>query len=489
MDLRNNRYNESPLVKTKIIATVGPACTTLDKLRDLVIAGVDLFRLNFAHGSHDWLDDIVRLIRETSTELNRPIGILSDLAGPKIRLGQLQNDILQCQVGAHFEFVRAPDPADPRKLTCTYDKMIDDLNVGDRMLLTDGIVAMRVVEKETDAGRVVCVVERPGVIRSGQGVNLPGVSLSTPSLTDKDREDLAWAIQQELDYVGMSFIRSASDIRLLREAIGRYENRRLPQIIAKIENQEAVTDLEAIIEHTDAVMVARGDLGVEIDIARVPILQKRIIRLCNRHRVPVITATQMLDSMERNKTPTRAEASDVANAVLDGSDAVMLSGETAIGAYPVEAVAMMSRILHEAECQIASKDIRETDGQARQRASLLTEATTVGAGSAAEYLQADLIVLATRTGKTALAVSKQRRPVPIVALSDRADTVRRMSLYWGVTAVETADVYESPEILLKFVVEWGKRKNVLQSGSRLVLVTSTNWSAKGHDLMLVHVVP
>ncbi len=489
MDLRQRRYTEKPLVKTKIIATLGPASGTAERLRDLVIAGVDLFRLNFAHGTHEWLHQIVRMIRETSAELKQPIGILGDLSGPKIRLGELADDSLLCQEGAEFEFLRDAEPTRPDQLTCTYDKLIDDVGVDDRILLADGIVAMRVLERDVAAGRIRCVVERPGTIRSRQGINLPGVMLSTPSLTEKDREDLAWAVAHELDYVGLSFVRSADDIRLLQQAIEDHQADTPPRIVAKIEKMEAITDLEQIIEAADAVMVARGDLGVEVDIAQVPILQKRIIRLCNRSRIPVITATQMLDSMQNNEFPTRAEASDVANAVLDGSDAVMLSGETAIGLYPVDAVAMMSRIALEAERLVAATDSSHAESPSRKLANRVTEAVTLGAGAAAEKLEADLIVVATHSGRTAMAVSKQRNSVPIVALSDRPDTTRRMCLYWGVTAVETSAVHDPPEKLLRFVVDWGKKEKVIESGSRLVLVASSNWSADGHDLMLVHVVP
>ena len=482
-------YTEKPLVKTKIIATVGPACASIDQLRELAEAGVDLFRLNFAHGAHDWLQGIVTSIRQISKEFNRPLGILGDLSGPKIRLGQLPDEGICCQQGGRFEFVHEADPHDITKLTSTYDKLIDDLSPGDRVLLADGTVAMRVIEKPADGQRLVCEVEHPGLIRTRQGINLPGVNVSAPSLTEKDLDDLAWAVKHKRDFVGLSFVRSAHDISVLRWAIGEHESQHPPHIVAKIEKGEAVAEIEAILDTTDAVMVARGDLGVEVDIARVPLLQKQIIRLCNQHRIPVITATQMLDSMQRNELPTRAEASDVANAVLDGSDAVMLSGETAIGVHPLKAVVTMSRIVHEAECLVHSAPSIDLHSRPSSRAKLVTEAVTLGARAAAEHLDADLIVVATHSGKTALAVSKQRSQVPIFALSDRPDTSRRMSLYWGVRPLETKAVHESPEDLIQFVVEWGLREEILSSGSRFVVVGSSNWSVRGHDLMLVHTIP
>ena len=326
--------------------------------------------------------------------------------------------------------------------------------MGDRVLLADGTVSMRVVEKHASAGRVVCAVEQPGDIRSRQGLNLPGVVLSTPSLTAKDRDDLAWAIANGIDFIGLSFVRSAGDIAQLRQAIADLKPAFQPQIVAKIEKMEAVSQLEQILDVTDVVMVARGDLGVEVDLALVPIFQKRIIRMCNLHRIPVITATQMLDSMTHNSRPTRAEAADVANAVLDGSDAIMLSGETAAGEYPAEAVATMSRIAHEAERILHPHRQADSHAQPRSRALAVTEAVTLGASRAADHLAADLVVVATRGGKTAMAMSRQRSHTPILGISDSPETARRMCLYWGVTPLQHDKWTRRVQDLLKFVVEW-----------------------------------
>jgi len=488
MDANESGYTERPLVKTKIIATVGPASDSAGQLRQLAKAGVDVFRLNFAHGEPDWRQRLVKDIRSLSTELGRPIAILGDLAGPKIRLGILPDAGIACGVGDRFEFVRQADAGNPARLTTTYAGLIDDLRQDDRVLLADGTVSMRVVEKPPGGDRVVCVVEQPGTIRSKQGVNLPGAALNVPSLTEKDRADLAWALEHELDYIGLSFVSSADDVRQLRNLINARAPNGSPQIVSKIERMEAVAQLDRILDETDAVMVARGDLGVEVDMARVPILQKRIIRLCNQHRIPVITATQMLDSMQSNELPTRAEASDVANAVLDGSDAVMLSAETAVGEHPAQAVSMMSRIVYEAERLVATAMQADPHSGERTRALQVTEAVTLGAGTAAEHLEADLIVVATHSGRTAMAISKQRSPVPILALTDNAHVARRMCLYWGVKPLHTDVVHKPPRELLRFAVTWGKRHKVLESGSRLVLVGSSNWSDEGHDLMLVHAV-
>lgn len=477
-------------VKTKIIATVGPACGTAEKLEALVRAGADVFRLNFAHGTHAWLSEIVGHIRAISAKLGRPLGILGDLSGPKIRLGELSGGALECAAGARIEFVRTADPLNPVQLTCTYEALIDDLQVGDMMLLADGAVSMRVTEKPSTADRVVCEVIQPGIIRNRQGINLPGAVLSTPSLTPKDREDLAWALENRIDFIGLSFVRRAEDIEDLQRAIAERNPANIPQIVAKIEKIEAVDDLERILEATDMVMVARGDLGVEVDIARVPGLQKRIIRACNQHRIPVITATQMLDSMHKNTRPTRAEASDVANAVLDGSDAIMLSGESAAGDYPVEAVSMMNRLAYEAErLRMAQLPHDVNLAPVRTRALEVTEAVTHGAAIVADMLHADLIVVATRTGKTALSISNQRLHAPVLGMSPHAEVASKMSLYWGVTPLVADFTRSTPQEILEYVVQWGQRDGCLKSGSKVVLIASSNWSARGHDQLLVHAIP
>jgi pyruvate kinase len=477
-------------VKTKIIATVGPATESAEALRSLVLAGVDIFRLNFAHGQHDRLAEIVNRIRQISLELRRSVGILGDLSGPKIRLGEIAGGSLDCVSGARVEFTRQPDVNHPERLASTYESLVDELHVGDAILLADGAVTLRVTERIAAEGRIVCEVEQPGSIRSRQGINLPGVSLSTPSLTDKDRDDLAWALEQQLDFVGLSFVRSAADIHLLREAIDAHTpaSTNPPLIVAKIEKMEAISQLEEILDATDAIMVARGDLGVEVDLALVPGLQKRIIRLCNEHRIPVITATQMLESMTEHNRPTRAEATDVANAVLDGSDAVMLSGETAVGKFPLEAVTAMSRIAREAERLMPTHKALDPQSAERQRALAITEAVTLGAGTVAEQLEANLIVVATQGGKTALAMSRQRNRVPIIGLSENAATCRRLTLYWGVTPLNLPATERSPEQLLRFIVDWGRKQQILQTGSRIVLVTGSNWSG-AHDVLQVHTVP
>ncbi|MEZ6042328.1 MAG: pyruvate kinase [Planctomycetaceae bacterium] len=485
----SHSVSRQKIVKTRIIATVGPACESVDILRQLVASGVDIFRLNFAHGQYEWLSELVRKIRQVSLELSCPIGILGDLSGPKIRLGEIPGGEVHCQEGATFSFVRGDISSEPDQLTCTYEPLIDDVAPGDRILLADGTVAMVVIEKSADAGHIRCIVTQSGKIRSRQGVNLPGVALSTPSVTEKDRADLEWALQHHLDFIGLSFVRQSEDIKLLHQLIAAHKPTVTPLIVAKIEKTEAIDDLDNILHATDAVMVARGDLGVEAEISRVPVLQKHIIRRCNHFRIPVITATQMLDSMQTNDLPTRAEVTDVANAVIDGTDAVMLSGETAIGLHPVQCVRMMDRIASEAEPLVPVMDLPDFAGEEARRARPITEAVTRGAIAAAEYLKADLIVVATVTGRTALALSRHRGGVPILAVTDHEAIARRMCLYWGVTPILNTEVNQSADALLQLVKDWGHHNGVLKSGSKIVTVGHTNWLGESHDLMMVHVMP
>lgn len=477
------------LVKTRIIATVGPACENADVLRSLIIAGVDIFRLNFAHGSHEWLGGILSRIREVSADLKTPVGVLGDLSGPKIRLGEIAGGEIRCNEGDIFRFTRGEASDDPYSLTCTYEQLIDDVSPTDRILLADGTVGMMVESKSADGQSISCIVSDPGTIRSRQGVNLPGVALSTPSVTEKDEADLKWALENNIDFVGLSFVRNARDISHLKSLIAKQNPDVVPVVVAKIEKTEAIDDLDGILDVTDAVMVARGDLGVEAEISRVPILQKEIITRCNEARIPVITATQMLDSMTNNDLPTRAEVSDVANAVIDGTDAVMLSGETAIGVHPAACVRMMQKIADEADPYVIAQSARAGLSQESRRANPITEAVSLGATIVANELNADLIVIATDSGRTALALSELRGKVPILAVTHREDTVRRLCLYWGVTGIQSKLVRQSADALLQYVVQWGLENEILESGQKIVVVGHTNWGGGGHDLMMVHVVP
>ncbi len=329
-----------PPSQTKIVATLGPASSDPAKLAELIQAGVDVFRINTAHGTREEHQAAVDKVREASRAANCPIGILVDLAGPKIRLGELPGGSVSCKTGDVLTFIRGESAGQAGQMTATYETLIDELDPGDRVMLADGAVELRVDSKSADAA--VCRVVQGGIFRSRQGINLPGVKLSAPALGEKDRDNARWAAAAGADYLGLSFVRKVEDLQDLKSLIKAAGGS--SRVIAKIEKPEALEILDAIIAAADGIMVARGDLGVEIDIARVPLVQKRIIALCNQARKPVIIATQMLESMHHSRLPTRAEVTDVANAILDGADACMLSGETAVGEYPLETVEMMHRI-------------------------------------------------------------------------------------------------------------------------------------------------
>lgn len=469
---------------TKIVATVGPACAEPRILADLIEAGVDVFRINAAHGTQkerqQYLDDIRRAEREAG----RPIAVLVDLAGPKIRLGELPDGQLRCTVGDQVRFIGGESSTVQGELTTNYESLVDELAVGDRVMLADGTVGL--VVENCGEGFAQCRVVQPGVIRSRQGVNLPGVKLSIPSLGQVDQENAAWAAASGVDFVGLSFVRSADEIRQLQTLLASQGSEVSgPQVIAKIEKPEALDHLDEIVAAADGIMVARGDLGVETDIARMAVAQKQIVATCNRARKPVIIATQMLDSMQHSRIPTRAEATDVANAILDGADACMLSGETAIGRYPVLTVEMMHRIA------------MATEPLCRERAPLpdpevdedgfnpITEAVVAAGGQLAERLDTKMVVVSSASGRTALSLSKRRNFVPTLGVSRSELTLRRMCLYWGVVPLAGAPTHDNEE-LLNHVTEWGRKIGYLASGDRIVLIAGTGLSASAHNAVMVY---
>jgi pyruvate kinase len=469
--------------RTKIVATVGPACWEEDQLADLVVAGVDVFRLNMAHAGTDAHTETVEKIRRVSERLSQPIAILVDLAGPKIRLGELPGGMIDCQLGQHYDFIRGDEAPGPQELTSTYGSLIDELSIDDTVMLADGTVSMRVVSKEEN--RVRCVVTQRGAIRSRQGINLPGVRLSVPTMSKEDFQHAIWAAQIGVDFVSLSFVRSPDDVRQLRELLRAYGSQ--AHTVAKIEKFEALERLEEIVDAADAVMVARGDLGVEIDVARMPMEQKRIISTCRRYQRPVIIATQMLDSMHHSPRPTRAEATDVANAILDGGDACMLSGETAIGEFPREAVETMHRIALATEAQLRHYPSPPKPEHPVRGLHEITQSVVNSSGAIAQQLKAKLIVVASRSGATALAMSNQRNFTPTVGVSDSETTLRRMCLYWGVTPLRGLHARDVRQ-LMKHADAWGYRHHYLKKGDRIVLIGGSQLTAGVHDLLVVHEV-
>lgn len=469
--------------RTKIVATVGPACRAPEMLQELVAAGVDVFRLNMAHGSLEQHAQTVEDIRRLSQKLAYPLAVLADLAGPKIRLGELAAGQVECKAGEIVRFVRGQTAAAPDELVCSYERLLDELAPGDRILLADGTVSL-VVEHVTSQ-QAQCRVVQPGTVRTRQGVNLPGVHISLPALSETERQHATWAATAGVDFVGLSFVRAPQEVSELKQLLRSLGSS--ARVVAKIEKPEAVGRLNEIVQAADAVMVARGDLGVEIDIARVPVVQKQIVAACRRYHKPVIIATQMLDSMQHARQPTRAEASDVANAILDGCDACMLSGETAVGEHPRAAVEMMNRIALATEPLLAEREPDEEESVPIEGLHEVTRAVVHGVQFIARRLKARLLVVATHSGATALALSKQRTGLPILAVTDNEAALRQMCLYWGVTPLAGAPARDSGAILAH-AASWGLQKGFLASGDRFILVSGIGVAAAGHNMLVVHEV-
>lgn len=478
--------------RTKIVATVGPASSDPTIVASLVRAGVDVFRFNMAHGAPDELQPHVDTIRRVSADFDQPIAILVDLAGPKIRLGEVANGHLCCERDAEFYFVDGEESHDPHELTSTYEPLTSELSVGDQVMLADGTVIMEVVDQKP--GRVKMRVVQQGDIRSRQGINLPGVTLSVPAISVSDHMHAIWAAKAKADFVSLSFVRAPDEVKALKDILRSSGSQ--AGVIAKIEKREALQRLDEIVAVSDAIMVARGDLGVEIDVAEMPIQQKRIIRVCNRYEKPVIIATQMLESMHESQRPTRAEVTDVANAVLDGADACMLSGETAIGNYPVEAVEMMNRIALATEGSLPEMHTPESERKNYATQHDVTRAVVSGAGLMARQLKAKILVVASHSGRTALALSQQRSLVPTIGVSSKESTLRKMCLYWGVTPLRGAPATDM-QGLIRHTDEWAREVGFCTKGDRIVIVGGSHLTAGPdgddmssgvHDVVVVHEV-
>ena len=418
----------TPPRRTKIVATLGPASASPEIIRRLIEAGMDAARLNFSHGTHDEHASIIRTLRRLSSEMDKPVTIVQDLQGPKVRVGELRGGTMELRPGGSVILIPAGAPAGPDRIPVDYPSLSEEAVAGMRILLDDGLMELEVTAVSGQG--VSCRVVEGGTLKSRKGVNLPGLDLRLPSLTDKDLEDLAFGVAQGVDWISLSFVRSARDVRLLKDRLKQLGVEK--PVIAKIEKPQAVDHLEEIVEEADGVMVARGDLGVEMLPEKVPMLQKAIIELCNRKGRPVITATQMLESMIIEPVPTRAEASDVANAIIDGTDAVMLSGETAVGAHPVRAVEMMARIACEVEGRIAFKSYLPPE---HTTTHALSEAVT----AVERVLEPRVIVLLTTTGFTARSVASRRPKAPVAAITPDTAVYHRLNLLWGVRPLLVTD--------------------------------------------------
>jgi len=435
-------------------------------------------RLNFAHGNHDTHRQVIQWVRAASAACGRPMAVLADLAGPKIRIGALKEPVRLTE--KHRVTIAPEGEQGEGELPSTYHGLARDVHPGDRILVDDGNMELRV--QRVEGVRVACSVVRGGLLREHKGLNLPGVRVSAPALSDKDIEDLELAVAADVDYVGLSFVQSAADVLDLRKRIPR-----TMLIVAKIEKDTALEQLEAILAATDAVMVARGDLGVELPFEQVPLAQKRIIQAANLHGRPVITATQMLESMMTNARPTRAEASDVANAVLDGTDAVMLSGETAMGRYPLLAVDAMVRIASEVEASPACQEGPHYDLPAEHRLRSGSTPTQHAIASAVvqavKLLEAPAVVTFTRTGSSARLVSSYRPPVPIVAVCDQERTTRQLALVWGVESV-LCHRELNYDNMLACAREYLLSRRIAQPGQRIVVTAGIPFNVPGTTNLL-----
>ncbi len=473
--------------RTKIVATIGPASRDAATLERLLRAGADVLRLNFSHGSPEQHLEVIRTARPIAASLDRPLALLQDLSGPKIRTGAIAGGEVELRAGARIAITTEPLAEGTADLiSTTYAALPRDVRTGDRILLDDGNLELRVIEVR--GNRVQCQVVDGGPLRSHKGMNLPGVPLSTPALTDKDRADLELGVRNGVDYVAMSFVRRAADVDEAKRLV-RSLGADVP-LIAKIEKPEALDDLTGILHAADGVMVARGDLGVELGTEDVPIVQKRIIAAANAAGKVVITATQMLESMIESPRPTRAEASDVANAILDGTDAVMLSGESAVGKHPVEAVATMARIAEHTEqhglAQIRTRGacLLHEDGPGNR----ITRTLARVASSVAEDLGCKLIVAFTQSGATAQLVAGHRPSVPVVAVTHDESVYRRLALWWGVLPVRSEST-ENTDALLAAGEERLKAVGFVQKGDTIVMLSGHSIASAATNMVRVHTVP
>jgi len=415
--------------KTKLIATIGPACDSPETLKAMIRAGMNVARLNFSHGTHEEHRKRLEMIREASSELSANVAVMLDTKGVKIRTGRLEGGVTHLTTGQQFVLYGDDRLGNSEGVSISRPILVDEVHVGSAVLLDDGVIELRVTGIDTNTIR--CDVMRGGRLEDRKGVNLPGTTLELGPMSVENRDDLLFAVDHDIDYIAASFVRSARDVTEIRQLLENHSTQ-IP-VIAKIENREAVENLREIVAEANGTMVARGDLGVELPLQQVPLVQKRTIRTTVNAGKPVITATQMLDSMERNPIPTRAEVTDVANAILDGTSSVMLSGETATGAYPVEAVRTMAAIAFEAESALGEwghlQHIRS------EPTHVVTEAVSQAAITMANHLEAAAILTLTETGFTSRAISKYRPGCPIIAVSRTERVVRRLALNWGVTAL------------------------------------------------------
>ncbi|MHA6529579.1 pyruvate kinase [Paenibacillus sp. BAC0078] len=470
--------------KSKIVCTIGPASESLENIKKLILAGMNVARLNFSHGDFEEHGSRIRTIRQASQELGKTVAILLDTKGPEIRTGKLEVEPIELVQDEYLTLTTEEILGNQNRISVTYSDLPNDVQVGSTILIDDGLIGLTVVDIQ--GTEIKTRIVNGGTIKSKKGVNVPGVAISLPGITEKDTNDIIFGIEQDIDFIAASFVRKASDVQEIRALLEKHNASHI-QIISKIENQQGVDNLDEILAASDGLMVARGDLGVEIPAEDVPLAQKLMIQKCNIAGKPVITATQMLDSMQRNPRPTRAEASDVANAIFDGTDAIMLSGETAAGKYPVESVLTMSRIAEKAESALNHREIFMKQQIAQE--TTVTEAISQSVAISALDLNAKAIISSTVTGHTARVVSKYRPKSPIIAVTTQERTMRQLALVWGVTPVHGLEATSTDE-LLETAVKGGKASGLVNAGDLVVITAGIPLGRSGStNLVKVDTIP
>lgn len=464
--------------KAKIVCTLGPSSSTYEQIRALAEAGMDVARVNFSHGNHDQHQQLIETVRQVSEDLGRPLAVLQDLQGPKIRVQEFEHGEVELKEGACFTLTGRDIIGNEEIVSVSYKSFNNDLEVGDTVLLDDGQIKLKV--EEIEETEVHCRVIYGGVLKNNKGVNLPGSILSVPCLTDKDHQDLEFGLKMSVDFIALSFVQKPDDLRYIKQLIA--DSGKDTPVVAKIEKPQAVSSINEITDLADVIMIARGDLGVEMPPEEVPEHQKEIISICNQKGVPVITATQMLDSMIHNPRPTRAEASDVANAVLDGSDALMLSGETAAGKYPLESVQTMDRIIHLIEKRMKPR----WDLKRLEKDQTYPPAYAIGysACHAADLIDAAAIVCLTQSGSTASMISRFRPAKPIIALSPRITTYYRLALLWGVYGFLTREFQDNTYKTITFLKGELLKIEGISKGDKFVITAGFPFSKRPPTNML-----
>ena len=458
--------------RTKIVCTLGPASEKEETLRELIKNGLNVCRMNFSHGSHEEHKGRMDVVKKVRAELNKPVAILLDTKGPEIRTGQFDMPEVLLEEGQTFTITMKDVMGNKEMCTVSYKGLANDVVPGNTILIDDGLVGLTV--KEVNGDDIVCVVENSGIVKNHKGVNVPGVKVNLPAITEKDRSDIEFGIEQGIDFIAASFVRKVSDVLAIREILEE-NNATDIKIISKIENQEGVDNLDEIIAVSDGIMVARGDLGVEIPTEEIPVVQKLMIRKCNEAGKPVITATQMLDSMMRNPRPTRAEVTDVANAIYDGTDAIMLSGETAAGKYPVEAVKIMATIAKRTEETVDyNKNLRNKE----LASTNVTDAISYATCTTAINLDAKAILSSTSSGHTARMVSKFRPSCPIVATTSNERVMRQLSLTWGVLPTLSTDGTNTDEVIANSM-NAAKENNFVEENDLVVITAGVPVATSG----------